>query len=126
MVMERKFMVVLVLAFLLVLGSESWASMYINPTPNTGDGDYGLLSTAWDPGTNTARFGGNPAPGGATWSVMGAGLGDVSIGGQDPHGGSPTTFLCAFDDGGVDEITTIGLALDVWAATSGFKNLGKV
>ncbi len=123
---KEKFTILLALALLLVVlsGSESLAAMYFGDY--AGSSDYVLLSTAWDPGTDTARFGGNPAPGGATWSVMGVGLGDASIGGQDPHGGSTTSLLSSLYTGGIDEITTIGLALDTWAAVSLFTNLGQV
>ncbi len=122
--MKRKFTILLALALLVLSGSESLASMYFGDYMDSTD--YTLLSTAWDPGTDTARFGGNPAPGGATWSVMGAGLGDASIGVQDFHGGSTTSLLSALYASGVDEITTIGLALDTWAAVSLFTNLGQV
>ncbi len=54
---------------------------------------------------------------------MGAGLIDAS---GDAHGGHMTTSLTALYAGGVDELTTIGLALDTWAAVSGFTNLGMV
>lgn len=85
--------------------------------------DFALIGGAWDPGVNTARIGGNPAPGGATWSVMGAGVADSAI---HSHGGAFTTALAALYVGGVDEITTVGLTLDKWAAVSGFSNLGMV
>jgi len=78
--------------------------------------------TAWDPGANTARFGGFPAPGGATWSVMGAGLSDAS--GFDPHGGGTTGNFAGLLGGA--GVAMIGQTLDVWAAVSGFTNLGQV
>ena len=83
---------------------------------------FTVLGTAWDPGANTARVGGDPAPGGASWSVMGTGITDSS--GFDLHGS--TSDLTALYAGGVDEVTTIGLALDSWAAVSGFTNRGMV
>ncbi len=86
--------------------------------------EFSLLGTAWNPGPGAARFGGNPAPGSATWSVMGVGLADAS--GFDAHGGGLTTDLTALYAGGVSEIMTLGLALDKWAAVSGFTNLGQV
>ena len=53
--------------------------------------DYSTLTTAWDPGTDTLRAAtGNPAPGGATWSIMGAGLADL---GYDTHGTNLTTSM---------------------------------
>jgi hypothetical protein len=59
---------------------------------------------------------------------MAAGIADSAA---DDHGpGGPgadfTTALAALYAGGVDEVTTIGLALDKWAAVSGFTNLGMV
>lgn len=82
--------------------------------------------TAWDPGANTARIGGHPAPGGATWSIMGAGIGDSS--GFDDHGGVSTaiTGLGVAGWGVADYANMINAMLDVWAAASGFTNLGQV
>lgn len=93
-----------------------------------GHHDFTTLASAWDPGVATARVGGNPAPGGATWSVMAAGVADSVL---DDHGpGGPgadvTTALAALYAGGVGETVTIGLALDKWAAVSAFTNLGMV
>jgi hypothetical protein len=87
--------------------------------------EFTTLGTAWDPGPNAARLHtpGFPAPGGATWSVIGSG---VAAAANDPHGGNLTTLLTSLYVGGVDEITTLGLALDKWAAVSGFTNLGMV
>jgi len=91
--------------------------------------DYSLLSSAWDPGADTARLAtGNPAPGGATWSIMGAGISDVSA--LDYHSGFSTTLMTELT--GLDGVTdtdienTIDKALDLWAAVSGFTNLGQV
>jgi len=83
--------------------------------------------TAWDPGVNTARNGGHPAPGGATFSIMGAGLVDVT--GFDSHGGAPTqTFTGASYAGFSNAIVgaIASAALDIWASVSGFTNLGQV
>jgi hypothetical protein len=122
------------IAALLLVSSAAQANLYCSGSGNDHGHDHGFGSsdfsffatpTAWDPGANTARLGGFPAAGGATWSVMGAGLGDVS-GFPDSHGGALTTSLSGLYAGGVDEVTTIGLALDVWAAVSGFTNLGQV
>jgi len=84
--------------------------------------------TAWNPGVNTARVGGFPSPGGATWSVMAAGVADSTADNHGPGGAGAdfTTALAALYAGGVDEVTTIGLALDKWAAVSLFTNLGQV
>ena len=66
------------------------------------------LGSAWDPGPGTARVGGDPSPGGATWSVMAAGKADSGFG-FDPHGGAFTSALLALYGGGVDEATTVGI-----------------
>lgn len=84
--------------------------------------------TAWDPGTNTARVGGFPAPGGATWSIMAAGLSDAS--GFDSHGGvtGPAT-TSAITSLGFSQITIEGIidsVLNIWANNSSFTNLGQV
>ena len=107
------------LAVCLAVASPATAG-YIN---YGGTSDFTLLGTAWNPGPGTARVGANPAPGGATWSVMAPGVSDS---GFHSHGGFSTTALTALYAGGVDEVTTIGLTLDKWAAVSGFTNLGPV
>lgn len=119
----RVFTCLAALAVCVVLAPPATAG-YIN-FGGSSLGDFTTLGTVfWDPGANTDRIGGNPAPGGATWSIMGAGLADVS--GFDPHSGASTTDLSVLYTGGVDEMTTIGLTLDKWAAVSGFTNLGMV
>jgi hypothetical protein len=91
----------------------------------TSDFTYFPTPTAWDPGANTARIGGFPAAGGATWSIMGAGLGDVS--GFDPHSGATTTTLGSLYAGGaLDEASALDAVFNQWAAVSGFTNLGQV
>ncbi len=109
------------------------ATLMVSPVAHAGydnfaghddhDDNYTLLSTAW-----TANGGTRPTgpilPGSANWSVMGAGLVDVS--GFDAHTGAATSLLSALYAGGMDPITAIGLALDSWAAVSGFSNLGLV
>ncbi len=89
---------------------------------------FSLLGTAWDPGAASARVGGNPAPGGATWSVMAAGVLDSAADDHSPAGAgnTATTDLSVLYAGGVSELTTINLTLDKWAAVSGFSNLGQV
>jgi hypothetical protein len=85
---------------------------------------YYPTPTAWDPGPNTARVGGFPAAGGATWSVMGAGLSDVS--GYDSHDGAVTVAITSL---GFSQVTIEGMidnALNTWAGASGFTNLGQV
>jgi len=86
---------------------------------------FSTFSTAWDPGANTARFGGNPAPGGATWSIIGAGVADASGPTDNDHGTNLTTSLAALNPG-LDIVSIIDSAFDVWASVSGFTNLGQV
>jgi hypothetical protein len=89
--------------------------------------DFSLLGTAWDPGAGTARVQAVPAAGGATWSIMGAGFVDVS--GFDPgHAGATQaiTALGVAGWGAADYANMINAAMNVWAAASGFTNLGQV
>ncbi|MCO5297801.1 MAG: matrixin family metalloprotease [Fimbriimonadaceae bacterium] len=88
---------------------------------------YSLLSMKWAPGANTAQdmspnLG---TPGGATWSVMGAGLG---MQGAETHAGALTTSLGGLIGGSstAEEIAAIGWAIDTWAAVCNFTNLGMV
>jgi len=85
---------------------------------------FSTFSTAWDPGANTARFGGNPAPGGATWSIIGAGVLDDDGDGAHTIGGV-TTSLSALNPA-LDIAAIINNAFDTWASVSGFTNLGQV
>lgn len=93
--------------------------------------DFSFFSTptAWDPGAGTARIGGHPSPGGATWSLMAAGIGaDPLASDTTAHSGTTAaitalgvpTFALA------DYKTLINNAINVWAAVSGFTNLGEV
>ena len=52
---------------------------------------YAILGTAWDLDGTVRLASDNPAPGGATWSIMGAGLEVVS--GFDDHGINVTTLI---------------------------------
>ena len=83
--------------------------------------------SAWDPGVGTARIGGHPAPGGATWSVMPAGVGDAS-GHATGHGSALTVDLDTMVTPALDgyEASVVGACLDIWAAVSDFTNLGQV
>jgi len=92
--------------------------------PHDGGFTYLGTPTAWDPGANTARVGGFPAEGGATWSVMGAGLSDVF--GTDPHGGASTDDITSLGFSLATIETIIDDALNTWAIVSGFTNLGQV
>ncbi|MHC4750749.1 MAG: matrixin family metalloprotease [Planctomycetota bacterium] len=117
----------LALALLVLSGSESWALMWEEGTEVTPD-DYGILGTAWDPGANTASFRPAPvAPGGATFSITGAGL-TADFGYGLSHTGTTAQIIAL----GVPGYTLchyaadISSALDVWAAPSLFTNLGQV
>jgi hypothetical protein len=91
--------------------------------------------TKWEPGGNAAmEFTSSPPagpwrPGGATFSVMGAGYYDVS-GFDSTHGSFLTVEITSL---GVPGFKTIGdyaevldWALDQWDAVSGFENVGQV
>lgn len=92
--------------------------------------------TAWDPGANTARDFTGSSPGGATFSIMGAGFTDVSPMASDPgHAANMTqsiTALGVLDPntnlswGIADYAAVIDWALDTWAGPSFFTNLGEV
>jgi hypothetical protein len=136
--MKREFTIVLAVALLALLGSESWATMYVEGTLPLSDpmyvegmlppDDYGTLGTAWDPGANTASFRPAPiAPGGATFSIMGDGL-TADFGYGASHTGT-TSLITALGVPGytaADYAADISAALDVWAAPSLFTNLGEV
>lgn len=125
--LEFKFTIVLGLALLGVAGSQSWASMYVEGTP-LPPSDYGIYGTAWDPGANTASFRPPPVgPGGATFSLMGAGFTDAS--GWDPgHSGSTVDITTLGIPGytAANYAADINSALNVWASPSLFTNLGQV
>jgi len=91
---------------------------------------FSTFGTAWDPGANTARFGGNPAPGGATWSIIGLGVSDSlgidrDINNNLVHGTASTTSLAGLNPG-LDIVSIIDDAFNIWANVSGFTNLGQV
>jgi len=93
--------------------------------------EFSLLGTAWNPGPNAARAGGNPAPGSATFSIMGSGFVDVS-GFDGSHGANVTVPITDLIGGAggpdtvADYVTIIDACLDIWDAASGFTNLGLV
>lgn len=128
-----RFTIVLALALPGLSGSESWAMMHVDATTLT-DGDFTYLGSPskWEPGANTATFHGSspPAgpmtPGGATFSIMGSGFtADFGYGGV--HTGTTAAITALGVPGYVvaDYATDISAALDVWAAVSGFTNLGQ-
>lgn len=91
--------------------------------------DFVLLPTSWDPGVNTARVNAGiiPAPGGATWSIMGAGFVDVSTFDSGHVGTTQAITALGVAGWGVAQYAAmIDAAMNVWAAASGFTNLGQV
>lgn len=113
-------------AGLLVAGVATTASASYLTVNDIGRLDYTFFPTptAWDPGANTARIDGFPAPGGATWSIMGAGLSDTS--GIDAHGGATTDDITALGFSQATIESYIDTAFNIWDAVSGFTNLGQV
>ena len=97
-------------------------------TISTTAHSFSTFNTAWNPGANTARISAQGTPptlgaGGATWSIIGLGISDVS--GIDDHGGASTTSLAALNPG-LDIVSIIDDAFNLWASVSGFTNLGQV
>lgn len=86
--------------------------------------DFTFNANAWNPGPDTIRGNAVPGPGGATWSRMEAGVDD----GSDPHAGSGVTtdFTALLGQTGAQANAYIDSVLNVWAAASGFTNLGQV
>ena len=98
---------------------------------STGYAYLGINPTKWDPGENTASIHGFTAPagpmtpGGASWSVMPSGTTTNAI---DPHSGAGEANFYAGNlltgAGSGSELSIFSSALNVWAAASGFSNLG--
>lgn len=95
----------------------------------------GETKTKWEPGANTASVhtfsppAGPMTPGGATWSIMGAGFSDASGFDSAAHGSNTTqaiTSLGVTGFGIAQYAAVFDDALDVWADASGFTNLGQV
>ncbi len=138
----KKFIAIFVVAALLAGWVDSSAMGGYTSGPASGsftyDGSFsylgGVTATKWDPGVNTASFHGftPPAgpmtPGGATFSIMGAGFGSATVF-DTFHGANTTVAITAL---GVPGYTTasyaadISAALDVWSSVSLFTNLGQV
>lgn len=96
--------------------------------PASGDYSFFTTPTAWEPGTNSARVGGHPSPGGATFSIMDAGFVDVS-GSDTKHGANTTQLITTLGVPGfgvADYAAVINWGLNVWAGASMFTNLGQV
>ena len=139
----KKFIAIFVVAALLVGWVDCSVMGGYTSGPASGfftyDGSFtylgGVNATKWDPGANTASFHGftPPAgpmtPGGATFSIMGAGFVDPST--YDTlHGANVTSVITALSVPGytmaADYAADISAALDVWAGASWFTNLGQV
>ena len=94
--------------------------------------DFSLLGSAWNPGPNAGRFGGNPAPGSATFSIMNGGLTNDPSADTTSHrfgfqNTQPITNLIPTSGYTVANYASmINTALNVWDAPSGFTNLGLV
>jgi len=99
-------------------------------------GNFSFLGGyAWNPGFNTARSGGFPAPGGASWSAIPAGIsisGNASFetvagGGAHPNL-STTTDIETMITGATDglEYGLFNAAFDLWASVAEITNLGQV
>lgn len=97
---------------------------YVTGGVQSNEYTYFSTPTAWDPGANTARVGGFPAEGGATWSIMGLGLSDAS--GFDSHSGAATSDITSLGYTLVAIENIINTAMNTWANVSGFTNLGQV
>ena len=123
--MKLKPMAAALMVFAATLLSTSPASASYTNYGGVPAIDFAFNSTAWTLGGGVRGSpAGNPAPGSASWSVMAAGLADVS--GFDAHGGGLTSLLSALYVGGVDETATMALVFNTWASVSGFISLGQV
>lgn len=89
--------------------------------------NFGVLGSKWTPGPNQASFFGPGTPGSASWSIMPAGLVDVS-GFDGVHAGTTASILSLGVPGFgfQDYMDLFDAALDVWASAAGFTNLGFV
>ena len=91
----------------------------------SADFSFFPTATAWNPGPNQARINGHPAPGSATWSIMGAGFSDVSTVDPDHNlGNTQAITALGFTQAQIQGFITT--ALNLWASVSGFSNLGEV
>jgi hypothetical protein len=91
--------------------------------------NFVIATTAWNPGPNQVRTGGNPAPGSATFSIMAAGLGNAAPQIDGDHGNNLTASITALNVPGWsfnDYVAALNWALNTWDSVSGFTNLGLV
>jgi hypothetical protein len=94
---------------------------------------YFPTPTKWDPGLNTAQYGGFPSPGGASWSATPSGvpIADIAPFAEtiDHPAGAMSVDIIDLITGAEptgSEYEQFNMALDLWASVSGFTNLGKV
>lgn len=131
--LKLKLIVVVVVSLITVSAQALIIGLGSGMSPTDTDFTYIGTPTQWDPGPNTASFHGfvSPfgpmTPGAASWSVMPAG---TPSDGFDPHGavGAPTAAAgngaLIVGPGAGSELATYSAALGVWAAVSGFTDLG--
>lgn len=112
-------------AVLLLGAAQSASAMYV-PGAIVEDhpDEFTIIGTAWTPGGGGRAWGGVATPGGATFSIMGAGLTDVS--GFDPGHVGATQAVTSLGFTASELASIANWALDTWAAVSGFTNLGLV
>jgi len=132
--LRSEWIVVVVVSLIAMPAQAVVIGLELGETPGSADFTYlGGSPTKWDPGANTASFHGFVAPAGpmtpgaASWSVMPAGtLSDAF----DGHGGAGTPTVgggagtVIVGAGAGSELVTYSTALGVWAAASGFTDLG--
>ena len=114
-----------------VASSSADATMFESVPPfEPSSQEFSAGLSAWDPGPNTFRTSaGNPAPGGATWSVMPGGLGGTgfTFNLNSTHEFFLTVPLESLNASLVGmELSAVDAALDLWDSVSGFNNLGMV
>ena len=116
--------------------SSSSASYFLPGSPASDSFTYFPTPTKWNPGLNTAQYGGFPSPGGASWSATPSG---VPIADAAPFAETidhPTEGPEALSVDIIHLITgakptgteyeQFDMALNLWASVSGFTNLGQV
>ncbi len=120
--LARKLSRMAVAAAMVFVAQASSAMVVPGATP-TAD-DFTTIGTAWNLGPNSARVHGAPAPGSATWSIMGAGFVDVS-GFDGGHVGS-TAAITVLGFTAAQFASFVDIAINTWAAVANFTNLGQV
>jgi hypothetical protein len=122
-------MVAMLLGSLLQAGSIAVDGLSTDDDHGLHASNFVIAGTAWNPGPNQVRSGGNPAPGSATFSIMAAGLGNAAPQFDSDHGNNLTASITALNVPGWsfnDYVDAINWALNTWDSVSGFTNLGMV